>query len=532
VAIVTEDDELHLLVGRQQVSLNFGFYRVTNGKIRTDPPRGWTNAGLKRMKPIFIRKRLAFGTAAAVLLAFCHQIVDAQSSSTKQQDEITIVGTVRDGQGAAVAGAAVRLVGKNVPNSLKVKSRTDGTFTLSMSAPGTYALWAEKNGQRSNAVSSLVLTPGDKKHVDLVMEPSPGVMEFDDKPNFTVAGVTDWNNTGIHGSDSNQRTSESLAKETLLLMPGDGAPTGDANASVNGSKSPESEKELREERERVKKVLASAETPEAHRRLGELDERLGDSLEAVHQYERAAQMGPSEQNYFEWGRELLLHRAGQPAVEVFTKGTRLHPLSARMREGLGAALYASGNAEEAARKFCEAADLNPARSAAYLFLGRIENAAPGVLPCSEEKLTQFAHDQPGNALANYYYGIVLWKRSRGTEQSGGVQRAEALFEKAAVIDPTLGEAYLQLGNLHFAQGGLGQAIRNYKKAMEASPQLSEPHYRLGLVYRRMKEEAKAGKEFRVYEEMQKAETTALEKERRELRQFLIILKDQPSATPR
>jgi len=55
---------------------------------------------------------------------------------------------------------------------------------------------------------------------------------------------------------------------------------------------------------------------------------------------------------------------------------------------------------------------------------------------------------------------------------------------------------------------------------------------LGLVYRRMKEEAKAEKEFRVYEEMQKAETAALEKERRELRQFLIILKDQPSAAPR
>src|SRR2546430_3632959 len=31
-------------------------------------------------------------------------------------------------------------------------------------------------------------------------------------------------------------------------------------------------------------------------RLGELDERLGDSLEAVHEYERATQMAPSEQD--------------------------------------------------------------------------------------------------------------------------------------------------------------------------------------------------------------------------------------------
>ena len=48
----------------------------------------------------------------------------------------------------------------------------------------------------------------------------------------------------------------------------------------------------------------------------------------------------------------------------------------------------------------------------------------------------------------------------------------------------------------------------------------------------MNEEAKAEQAFRVYEGMQKAETAALEKERRELRQFLIILKDQRPATPR
>jgi tetratricopeptide (TPR) repeat protein len=463
-----------------------------------------------------------------VLLSFVGARTEAQKTPGQEHHAITITGTVHNAKGEAVGEATVRLEGRETSGSVEVKSRPDGTFTFSISAPGTYTLKAEKNESRSG-VSSLVLAAGDKKRVDLVMEPSPGGMEFDDKPNFAVAGVTDWNNTGIHGSDSNQRTSESLAKETLLLKP---AGATDSKAGAGAENSREGEKELREERERVKKMLASAETADAHRKLAELDERLGDPLEAVHEYERATQMDPSEQNYFEWGTELLLHRADQPAVEVFTKGARLHPLSARMREGLGAALYASGNAEGAARKLCQAADLNPTGPTAYLFLGRIEKAAPAVLPCSEEKLARFAHDQPGNALANYYYGIVLWKRSRGMEQSGGVQQAEALLEKATAIDPRFGEAYLQLGIMHFAQGELEQAIREYKRALEESPQLSDPHYRLGLAYRRMNEEAKAEQEFRRYEEMQKAETAALEKERRELRQFLIILKDQRPATPR
>ncbi len=44
-------------------------------------------------------------------------------------------------------------------------------------------------------------------------------MEFADKPNFTVAGVTDWTAVGGHGSDSTLRTSEALARETLTLKP-------------------------------------------------------------------------------------------------------------------------------------------------------------------------------------------------------------------------------------------------------------------------------------------------------------------------
>src|SRR5208282_4332696 len=46
---------------------------------------------------------------------------------------------------------------------------------------------------------------------------SPGAMEFNDEPNFTVAGVTDWSNLGLHGAAGTSRTSESLAKETLTL---------------------------------------------------------------------------------------------------------------------------------------------------------------------------------------------------------------------------------------------------------------------------------------------------------------------------
>lgn len=485
--------------------------------------------------------------ASAILLGLSGTNADGQSPSQPQQVALTVEGTVRSAAGEAVPDAVVLLEGKEHSNSTETRTKADGTFALSVFGSGTFTLRAEKSGWHKSVSSLLVLAAGDKKRVDLVLEPLPAAhpdssgasstsktpppaMEFDDKPNFTVAGVTDWNNAGMHGSDTTVRTSEALTKETLALKK-DGVTENsglDTEPGVRSLNSGESVEQLREAREQARKMLASSDTADAHRKLGELDERLGDPLEAVREYERAARMDASEQNYFAWGTELLLHKADQPAVEVFTKGARMHADSARMLAGLGAALYASGSYEEAARRICEASDLRPGDSAPYLFLGKMQKSATALLPCSEEKLARFVREQPGNALANYYYGLTLWKRDRGSENSAGLRQAEALLEKAAAIDPKLGEAHLQLGILHFGHRS-EQAIRDYKRAIEVSPQLSEPHYRLGLAYRRIREEAKAEREFRVYEQMEKAETAALESQRRELRQFLIILKDQPAA---
>ena len=486
--------------------------------------------------------------ASAMLLGLSGPNAGGQNPCQPQQATFTVEGTVRSVAGEAVPDAVVLLEGKEHSNLAEAKTKADGTFVLSAFGSGTFTLRAEKSGWHKSASTLQVLTAGDKKRVDLVLEPLPAAhpdssgasstsktpplaMEFDDKPNFTVAGVTDWNNAGMHGSDTTVRTSEALAKETLALKNDRAAENSGsgAKAGANSMNSGASEEQLRTAREQARKMLASKDTANTHRLLGELDERLGDPLEAVREYERAARMDPSEQNYYEWGTELLLHKADQPAVEVFTKGSRMHPGSARMLAGLGAAFYASGSYEEAARRLCEASDLNPKDAAPYLFLGRMQKSATALLPCSEEKLARFAREQPGNALANYYYGLTLWKRDRGSENSAGLQQAEALLEKAAAIDPKFGEAYLQLGILHSGQGGSEQAIRDYKKAIEVNPQLSEPHYRLGLAYRRVREEAKAEQEFRVYEQMEKAETAALESQRRELRQFMIILKDQPAA---
>jgi tetratricopeptide (TPR) repeat protein len=493
------------------------------------------------------RGGIVLGVATVALMSCSNAAALKQDPLPQLSDVATVQGTIRDTDGMPVALATVCLEEKGNSKKVETKTNAAGAFVLSAGHAGTYTVRAQKAGWSDAVKESLVLSIGDRKHVDLVLpgmnpdssrsqppaKPSPGAMEFKDEPNFTVAGVTDWSNLGLHGSAASSRTSESLAKETLGLKSGE---PERASASVSEKRyevalAYRDKGDFTGAREQVRKALSSGDDAEGHRLLGELGERLNEPLEAVREYELAARMDPSEQNYFEWGKELLLHKAAEPAAEIFARGSNAHPKSARMLTGLGAALYSSGSLEEAARRLCEASDLEPADPAPYLFLGEIEKSTPAPLPCSEQKLARFAQQQPGNALASFYYAISLWKREKGSENSEGFEQVEALLEKSLAIDPKLDQAYLQLGALHFARGDFKQAIGDYKKAIDVNPQLGEAHRQLGLAFQRMGQKEQAGQEFQAYEQIEKAEAAEIERQRRELRQFLIVLKDHPQATP-
>jgi tetratricopeptide (TPR) repeat protein len=438
-------------------------------------------------------------------------------ASAEPRPAITVSGTVRNSAGTPIADADVFFEEKATSASAQSKTKSDGTFSFLALRPGTYTLRAEKSGTRAASPASLLLSPGDKKQVDLILDgaqtpPSSlsGVpksssaappMEFDDQSSFTIAGVTDWTNVGGHGSDTKLRASESLAKETAALKP-----TETAVASASASE--------------------AARNADAHRLAGDRAEAAGDPLAAVHEYEQAVRLNPSEPNYFAWGAELLLHRAIKPAAEVFTKGSAAHPKSARMLAGLGAALYAGGSYANAARNLCTASDLQPADPSPYIFLGKMEKAAPDSLPCATEKLARFAHDQPTNPLGNYYYAVALWKQSRDSTDSPGLQQAEAVLQKALAADPNFAEAYLQLGAVYTTKGNLPQAIAAYEKAAKINPRSGEAHFRLAQAYKRSGENEKSEQEVQLYKQADKAENAAVERQRREIRQFLIILKDE------
>ncbi len=495
---------------------------------------------------------------------------------------ITIHGTVLDAAHKPVAGAAIRLEQKGAPGALETRTNSAGAFTFSALSLGTYSLIAEKSGLHSQTATITATSSTNQNSVELTLEPASADMAFTDQPNFTVAGIIDRTAAAGHGSDTSLRTSESLARDAATLKPDktatpidtkeeaslraalaaspgsftanhqlgefclragsyhDAVPLLEAAFTIDPAEraneydlalAQQGAGDLAAARIHVQNLLAHENTAALHSLLGDLDEETGDSLSAVREYELAVRLDPSEQNYFKWGSELLLHRAVDPAIEVFTKGSEAHPRSARMLSALGAALFAAGRYDESALRFCAASDLNPADSSPYIFLGRIDAVAPSPLPCVEPELHRFLDLQPTNAQANYYYAMAVWKRQKASDDPRDLQPVETLLSKAVSLDPRYAEACLQMGILYFTEHDYDKAISYYSRAIEIDPQLSEAHYRLGVVYERTGEPAKAKEQFRLHADLEKQQAAAVEQHRREIKQFLIVLGQQPAPPP-
>jgi len=267
-----------------------------------------------------------------------------------------------------------------------------------------------------------------------------------------------------------------------------------------------------------------------HHLLGDVQERLGRPFEAVQDYQQAADLNPNEPNLFDWGSELLMHRALEPAAQVFTKGNHLFPQSRRMLIGLGVAKYARGFNDEATQRLCEASDLNPEDPDPYLFLGEMEILGNAHSGCRAEKLQRFARLQPNNALANYYSALTVDRVAGTPDSARNLARIQRLLEKAVALDPTLSAGYFQLGVLYSDQKNFASAIPALQRAVQSSPGLAEAHFRLARAYASTGETAKAQSEMDAYRLTSKAATEQADRERREIRRFVFTLRDQPPAS--
>jgi tetratricopeptide (TPR) repeat protein len=281
---------------------------------------------------------------------------------------------------------------------------------------------------------------------------------------------------------------------------------------------------LSQARQLIQTLVRQKDTGELHSLLGQVEERDGKFLAAANEYQLAAHLDPSEDNLFDWGGELLIHRTYDPAIEVFRQATLRYPNSPRLRIGLGMALYSRGNYEESIKSLLAAADLDPADPRCYLFLSKSYLSSPNQADDVIQRFRRYSELQPNNALAQYYYAVSLWKGRRLEQSSVDFQTVESLLQKSIALDGTLADAHLQLGILYAEQHELAKSLPEYQRALELNPNSPDTHYRLGQYYVRAGQKDHAQQEFAVYQQLQAQHMAAVDKERAEVQQFVYSAK--------
>jgi tetratricopeptide (TPR) repeat protein len=276
-------------------------------------------------------------------------------------------------------------------------------------------------------------------------------------------------------------------------------------------------------------LLKRKDTAELHNLLGELEEKDGQFVAAENEYEAAAHEDPSESNLFDWGSELLMHRTLGPAVDVFQKAAERYPKSQRLMIGLGMALYSRGNYDEAVKVLLKGADLDPSDARCYLFLSRAYDSSPGQADEVIQRFRRFAELQPANGKALYYYAMSLWKGKRAEDPDLDLHQIESLLKKSVTFDPKLAEGHLQLANLYSAQNKYADAIPEYVRARELNPDLADAYYRLGQAYVRTGQKDRAQEEFQTYQRLREQHLADLDRQRAEIRQFVLSEKDGPGS---
>jgi tetratricopeptide (TPR) repeat protein len=275
----------------------------------------------------------------------------------------------------------------------------------------------------------------------------------------------------------------------------------------------------------VRDLLNQKNTAELRNLLGQIEEKDGNFVPAEAEYEAAAHMDPSESNLFDWGSELLVHRTLDAAVDVFKSAAARYPNSARLAIGLGMSLYSRGNYDDAVKALLKAADLSPSDPRCYYFLSKAYDSSPNQAEEVIQRFRRFAELQPQNAHAPYYFAMSLWKGRRTEDVSLNLPQIESLLKRSISLDPNLAEAHLQLGNLWSDQHKYADAVPEYKTALRLNGDLADAHYRLGQAYVHTGQRDLAQQELQVYQRLRAEHLAELDKQRAEIRQFVISEKE-------
>ena len=258
---------------------------------------------------------------------------------------------------------------------------------------------------------------------------------------------------------------------------------------------------LAEAQEQLETLLTIKESSELHSMLAEVYEKRNMFLPAAQQFQRAAQMDPTEDTVVAWGAELLRHSNLQEAEQVFNSGVKLYPQSWAMNTGLGITEHMLGEDADATKTLLHAADLNSADPRSYTFLAVIDRVPAGLMPEVTSRFQQYAQQYPKRAQAQFLYAANLWRADEMLNQTKNSDRIEALLKTAVALDPKLADAHTQLGILYARRGEYNRAAAEFELTIKLAPNQATAHYHLGQALIRLGQKEQGDEQIQIFRKL-------------------------------
>jgi hypothetical protein len=119
------------------------------------------------MRPINLASAFFRSTAIASIIALA---MSAGVAALAQETRSTILGTVKDQAGAAVAGATVDVANAETNTTAKLATNSSGYFEAPYLLPGTYSIMVTAHGFKRYVQQGYTLTVNSRQNIDIALE--------------------------------------------------------------------------------------------------------------------------------------------------------------------------------------------------------------------------------------------------------------------------------------------------------------------------------------------------------------------------
>jgi tetratricopeptide (TPR) repeat protein len=252
-------------------------------------------------------------------------------------------------------------------------------------------------------------------------------------------------------------------------------------------------------------VLRISPKPEAYNLLGVVEEKRNRRDDALRAFEQAVRSAPANEEFrIDYGSALVNANDLTGAIRVFAGAVNQWPDSPRSRLGLASAYYLAGKHEQCAKALLEGIARQPKAAPLYDLLGKSFEAAPDLQGEIKAVFERYIASGARDANAHAHLGTMLYLTAEG-EGKLRFAKAKEELRRALMLNPRLAQAHLQIGIIAQEEGDLRQALTSYQRAVALAPALPAARYRLGSVYGKLGNRARAQAELAIFRKLKASE---------------------------